>query len=293
MKEDLTYLLDFLKIQERSILNERKSLDEQLRELANERKIKVRQALVGLLPDLKNGTIRKIKKDVRGFHVPMVSKCFGLFEKIDPTVSLDSLRIKLGSYLDNMDEPPQFWVRIVGNTDQLISSLQTNLIAENNRRMEDVSARIAAIEKLINIDPSKLKPETREKMERAAKGQVKELRTGQGFASRDSRFRKKQGNHASRHHHNGIDGDDLLAAWLWYELLTPESESSAEISRLEPGRGEFGGAGASGDFSSSESNEQRTSVDSISSTIPEGVVASAVVVETIEQQYNLGAGSFS
>lgn len=290
MKENLKALLETLRAEQAVLEKERVELANQCSEFKYSRKGTAREALKRLVPDLSANTLKKLRQEVPGFKIPMVSSWFGLSQKIDPSLTVDMLRIQLGAYLDNehmanaLERSPDEWRDVVRN-DDLVRGLQEKLLPLNAERRADVDARIEALEKLSRADMRKMKPEVRERMEQAIAAQV---------AKPGSRLRYTKNsnvNYPTRQQVDSDSGPDLLTMWLWYELLSPNSASSHEIERVQGGGGEFGGGGAVGNWSDGNSTNQTQASDLSTDATSLGVVAAEL--GNIESHYDAGAGSFS
>lgn len=233
----------------------------------------------------------------------MVSAWLGLSKKLDPNLTVDMLRIQLGTYLDNehmanaLEWSPDEWKDVV-RSDDLIRDLQEKLLPLNAERRADVDARIAALEKLSSADMSKMKPDVREQIEQAVAAQVSKPGSRMCYA--------KSGvvSYPTRQQVNSDSGPDLLTMWLWYELLTSNSASSHEIERVQSGGGEYGGGGATGSWSANGNTEPvstpSNNTDGFGVSNLESVfgsvdtqAAAVGVTDNIESHYEAGAGSFS
>lgn len=288
MKENLNALLETLRAEQSVLEKERSELANQCSEFKYSRKGTAREALKRLIPDLSARTFKRIRQEVPGFKIPTVSSWFGLSKKIDPNLTVDMLRIQLGTYLDNrrvtIEWGPDEWRDVVRN-DDLVRGLQEKLMPLNAERRVDVDARIEALEKLSSADMSKMKPEVRERMEQSIAAQV---------AKPGSRLRYTKSsnvNYPTRQQVDSDSGPDLLTMWLWYELLTSNSTSSNEIERVQGGGGEFGGGGATGNWSDDSSLNQTQASDVTTDSTAFGVVPAEA--GNIDSHYDAGAGSFS
>lgn len=301
MKKDLAVLMESLLSEKNSLVQEKHSLDEQLRVLNRNRSSEVRHALIEMLPDLEKSTVQNLRHILPGFHIPMVSAWFGLFEKVDPDVSADDLRIQLGTYLDSLQQVPEFWQKTVGKFDEAIHDLQVNLIKANAERLQDILDKIGAIERLQSIDQEKISPEIREKIETAVRSQAKQISSGKNSGIKS--FRQRSFTSAPVYPTATQTSSDssmsLLEMWFWYEILTSGSDYHHEVQRIEAGGGQFDSGGASGDFSDGRVPSQSSEADQPSTDqadlISAAATAGAIVSESgnIESHYELGAGNFS
>jgi len=305
MRQELQTLLQAMQSERNSILKKQESFGEQLRSLRETRQKMARHCVNELLPDLQAETIKALRREVPNFSIPtksgFFSKLVSFFggasaDKIDPRVPLDLLRIHLGSYLDNSEEKPETRAK-VEELDRAIHDLQTNLIKSNTERLDEISERIKALEKLQAVDQKKLNPETRDRIEEALKSQAYRFRSGFGKKQPDQRQKLVAPPYPTRPQISSDSGPSLLEMWLWYQLLMPHSEVSREIQQFEqfePGGGLSGGAGASGEFPEKTQVSSDGSSDS-SGALLAGVVAASAINERvgIEQHDDLGAKSFS
>jgi hypothetical protein len=310
MKENLDALRQALQEEKAAIYKEKITLEKQLRTLNGIRQTEARKRLNTMLPDLDSGTITALHQEVPEFAIPMVAVTPGFFggvirfftggqsEMIDPEISIDALRMQLGSYLDNADKAnrPDFWNKQVGDIDESIQDLQTNLIRANAEQLVEISNRLEAIEKLQATDFERMKPEMQAKIDEAVKSQVKQLHSGKRF-TRVRPISKTPPVYPSSSQTSSDSGPGLLEMWLWYEILSSHSEYAQEAQRIEPGGGEFGGAGASGDFSVDSAQASPVEADQGGDALAGAgaFVASAALSDTtgIDQHYDHGAGNFS
>lgn len=278
MKEDLQVLLQLLCAEQQTLERQKGDLMHQLDTAVDSRRSTARRCIRNLLPNLESDTISSLRRTVPDLEIPMVSAWFGFSKKLDPNVTIDTLRMQLGTYLDNSPNASREWVDSVGRLDQTIRDLQENSIPENAAGLDEMNAKIEAIKKLSVIDPSKMSPEIHKKLEQT-------IASARKTGGRSVPFRSVQktagvASYPTRSQINSDSGPGLLEMWLWYQLLTPNSEYSHETQlAFVGGGGETGGAGAGGSWG--ETKEA-----------PE-VSSGPVVSENIEPQYALGAASFS
>ncbi|MDP1689643.1 MAG: hypothetical protein Q8L52_00315 [bacterium] len=280
MKDNLKVLLQSLRTERETLEKQQTGLMHQHDIMLDRHRSEARQCVRQLLPDLGSGTIDSLRRDVPDFEVPTISAWFGFSKKLDPNVSLDTLRMQLGTYLDNSSDAPRAWVEKVGRLDRAIRGSQENLIPENSAHLADVNAKIAALEKFSAVDHSKMNPKMRQQMEQAMAAQAKANR--RGTSNQPMRQATRMAPiYPTQSQASSDSGPSLLEMWLWYQLLTPHSEYSHEVQpAFVGGGGEVGGGGASGGW-----GETREA--------PQEVSSRAVVSESIEPQYALGAASFS
>lgn len=145
---------------------------------------------------------------------------------------------------------------------------------ENAAVLDEIHARIGALEKLSAADLNKLDPKDRKRIEHAIASQArKTLERNVPFRS-VKRIEQAAPTYPTRSQINSDSGPRLLEMWLLYQLLTPHSEYSHEVQPAF-----IGGGGASGGWT----NPGAVPEASTGSDIPTG----------IEPQYALGAASFS
>lgn len=300
MKENLQALLGSLQDEKLLLEIEKENLARQSVALNRSRTTTARNCLVRLLPDLEMDTIKVLLRQVPDFQVPTVSGWFGFGKKIAPGVTLDSLRMKLGAHLDNTQGAvPATWKDEVLSIDTSIRDLQENLIRSNAERIADIGMRITALEKLLRVDIAKMDPKVRTRLEQAVASQAKTARQ----SSRPySNFRSAVPVNTSYPSHTQINSDSgpsLLEMWLWWQILTPHSEYSHEVHRIESGGGgDFGGAGASGSWDERSDTMRNMSAPSpfVSDLLP-SVIQAEAVNQTEEAQLavqaELGSQSFS
>ncbi len=285
MKENLKVLLQSLRGEQSTLEKEKRDLSSQYRSLTDSRRKAARNCLSKLLPDLMPRTIQTLQNEVPGFRIPTVSTWFGFNKKIDPGVSLDTLRMQLGAYIDNSSGAlPKIWKEEVSSTDGLIRNLQENLIRSNANRITDINTRIAALEKLLSVDISKMSPKVRKRIEQAVTSQAKTIRSSPRSRRYTQNIAPAKTAYPSSTQINSDSGPSLLEMWFWYELLTSHSECSHEVERIEGGGGSFGGGGANGNWDDQTSTA--TPNDTPSSSIPSEDAELAI-------QAGLGSQSFS
>lgn len=300
MQENLQTLLQALRNERLKLEGEKVELSTQYGEFRRSRQGKARECLRNLVPNLEPKTIRRIQCEVPEFPIPMVSRWFGFSKKIDPKVSLDTFRIQLGTYLDNtkvsMGWSPEEWREVV-RYDELIRSLQEKLIPANAERLTDIGTRITAIEKLLRVDVAKMDPKVRAKLEQAVASQAKKTHQS---AKPSGNFRSAVPVNTSYPSHTEINSDSgpsLLEMWFWWQILTPQSECSHEVGRIESGGGDFGGAGASGNWDSPDIERPASEASSFVSDVAPVVIQADAINQTEEAQLavqaELGSQSFS
>lgn len=226
-------LLDTLELEEAWLIREQRSLEKHLVNLVASRQKIANEYVADILPDISKTTLKGLKRLVPAFPTPVI---YNLFEKLiravggspagTSKVSLKALRAQLGTYLDNTDDSnrPSSWVLAVGVLDARIKDIHQNEFRRIAGGIQDVVTRMEALKKLVATDPDKLPPLLRAKMTRAV-GAV---------AARKSEIRGKQlldfstckPTFPSREQATSNQGIAMIQNWLWYQLLTDESEFS-------------------------------------------------------------------
>ena len=300
MKENLQVLLQSLQDEKLLLEAERENLARQGRSLNHSRTTASRNCLAQLLPDLEMSTIKTLQSEVSDFRVPTVSTWLGLSENVAPSVTLDSLRMKLGVHLDNAQEvAPAIWKVEVLSIDASIRNLQENLITSNADRIADIGMRITAIGKLVLVDVAKMDPKVRTQLEQAVAAQAKTARWSSRPSGGSRRAVPVNTFYPSHDQINSSSGPSLLEMWLWWQILTPHSECSREVHRIESGGGgDFGGAGASGSWDErSETAPAATPAASLVSDLSPLIIQPDTFSQTegaqLAVQAELGSQSFS
>jgi hypothetical protein len=300
MKENLQILLQSLQDEKERLEGEKNDLARQSVTLNRSRTTTARNCLARLLPDLEMDTIKALLRQVPDFQVPTVSGWLGFGKKVAPGVTLDSLRMKLGAYLDNTQGAvPATWKDEVLSIDTSIRDLQENLIRSNTERIADIGIRIKALEKLLRVDIAKMDPKVRTRLEQAVASQMKISRQSSRPYSNFRSAVPVNTSYPSYTQINSDSGPNLLEMWLWWQILTPHSEYSHEVHRIESGGGgDFGGAGASGNWD--ERSDTARTVSATPSFVSD-LLPSAVQAEVVNQteeaqlavQAELGSQNFS
>jgi hypothetical protein len=262
MKKEMQDLLQTMYAERDLILKQQEALDKQVRSMAQTRQGIAQECVNNLLPDLSSETIKNLRRKVPAFSIPMklglIGKFVNLFGghatgELNSSVSLDSLRIHLGAFLDNpVQKKPKEWSEI-DIIDGAIYMMQKKPIKKCAEDLDDLSQRIRAIERLAAMDEKMWNPEIRNKIEEAVRSEAKHFLAN--FGRTQSSRRKKiitPVSYPTREQISSDIGPSLLELWLWNQLLTPHSDVVQEIQQFEPGGGTFGGAGASGDFMDKE-----------------------------------------
>jgi len=297
VKENLKVVLNNLKAERSSLESGKNGAEAQLGTLNQLRRLAAGRIIEEYyLPDSDLATIKALREAIPGFPVPMASKWFGFSEKLDPNVSLDALRIQLGTFLDNAEEVPERWSKEVGRFDRKIRELQENVITKYAENLADISAKIAALEKLEKVDPKKINPEMMEKIKTALEFQKKNPDSIRRYPYKKS----SPASYPTRDEIHSDSGPGLLDVWLWSQLLGSDTDHTGEAAEsFNPGGGEFSGGGASGDWKEDGSpatvqGGDNQAPDIVSSSSEGQSVATMIPVpDEIENHMDLGAGNFS
>lgn len=221
-------LLEKIEIDINNLENKLYNLNENLKSLNFYRKNAAAECLVELLPNLKMLTIKKLQNELNEFEVPLKSS-YLFWKKVDPSMSIDNLRIKLGAYIDNLskDKVPKIWKEKVHIIDNEIIGKQ-DLIKEYEESHTEAKLRKNALEDLMKKDLSKIRPEVYERI-KIAVTKLSEQNTARKYKKVD--LNKKQNIFPSDNTiYNTYDGNSILAAWLFYEILVPDSFLSEQLS---------------------------------------------------------------
>lgn len=249
MQRELQQLLDSLRREREAALGDRRREEGTLQTATEARRRAARLYLRALVPDLGDGTLRAIRRDVPGFEPRTVAKWLGVFgEKLDPSVSVDHLRMQLGTFLDNTPNPPTKWMQEVAGFDDTIRHYQQTVIPASQERLENVNARIEALERLATVDFQKMDADMRDKLGQAITVQSPRMRDVVSQAR--MRPASRPVSYPTSSQIRSDDGPDLLTMWLWYQLLTPHSECARAVEQASfvPGGGAYGGGGATGSY---------------------------------------------
>lgn len=251
MKAELNRLIESLTEEYDKLEKERARLARQDVTLKKTRKDTATECITALLPNLEHASLKRLAEMVPDFHVPTVKKWFGLAKTIDPSVTLESLRIKLAAYLNANPNNCllKAWNQDVLPKDKLIRELHEKLIPANVASIQDIGAKITRLNRLV-ASADHMTPEIGEKITQAAKMITGSRREEKKKTSRRKTESSKPPQYPNANQINSDSGPDLLEAWLWWQLFTPSSGVSKEIAQFESGGGEFGGAGASGSWES-------------------------------------------
>mgnify|MGYP003416472537 CR=1 FL=1 len=98
------------------------------------RKNAAAECLVELLPNLKMLTIKKLQNELNEFEVPLKSS-YLFWKKVDPSMSIDNLRIKLGAYIDNLSKDAT--VIIIAHRPATIKNVDKILKVENGKVIQE------------------------------------------------------------------------------------------------------------------------------------------------------------
>ena len=231
MENDLRFLISTLKNNKRHLEEEKAALVRRSNELSRNRTAAAVISIAQLLPDLKMSTVRALLIQVPHFSVPTVFLLFGIGRKVAPEVKLSTLRIQLGTYLDNTQGAvPKIWEENVLVLDRAIQELQSKHMIENGKHITELNKRITALEKLLQVDLTKMDPQIRTGLAAAVSAQIKTTRQPHNISGRTEPIPTTYPSSAQI---NSSRGPSLLEMWFWWQILTPDSEYTREVTRLE------------------------------------------------------------
>jgi hypothetical protein len=220
MQHELRDLSISLSDERRRLKMRQTKLASDMRGLVRMRSEKAKQALQKLLPDHSTTTVKRVRQYVPQFPLPTIPS-FLFWEVIKPTVSLDMLRMQLGSFLDQSDGWKHIntgWAMEVYNHDEAIREQQTVTAPGLVRQIEDIDARIEAIETFMKDGEQRLSPQTKAKMADA-------LQSFHGRGLSTLQVPAQSYAQSSRpDYQRPSDGIDLAGLWFWWMVLSPESE---------------------------------------------------------------------
>ena len=134
--QSLTVRLDQL-TEKRKIYSEISVKIKQIRQKA------VTECLAELLPNLNPWSIETLRNEVPDFSIPTITYFFGIFERIDPNTSIDSLRADLEEYLETSPfETSKIWEKYVGYYNRSIYDMEVNFIRPNDTQIIGVKVLI-------------------------------------------------------------------------------------------------------------------------------------------------------
>lgn len=227
LQNEIETLLEKIRIDIRNYKNNIYKLNDALNTLNVSRKDVVSECLVELLPNLKMVTIKKLQNELNEFQIPLKSS-YLFWKKVDPSMSIDNLRIKLEAYIDNLskEKVPKIWKEKVHIIDKQIIDKQ-NSIKEDEESLNQAELRKNAIEELKQKDLSKLISVFYDRIKFAVTT-LSEQNTARKYKKVD--LNKKQNLFPSEKTMDSYDGNRILAEWLFFEITVPHSILSEELN---------------------------------------------------------------
>lgn len=227
MQKELTSLLERLRNERARIAAAKQRHVGMLRELGAERAEKARIALQFLLPDIAMTSMDRLKRLIPGFPIPTESTWFGLSRRVKPGTTVENLRIQLGIHLDTSEQ----WevvktdqTQVVYKLDETIERRQTETIPNLSREIQDLDERIAALEKFLAADHSKINSDQLDRMRRAITTVAKQ---SSSFGDTKATHIRSSAQPVYRDRIEDGGDFDLIGAWFWWQVLSPESEFSS------------------------------------------------------------------
>ncbi len=231
MENDLRFLISTLKNNKRHLEEEKAALVRRSNELSRDRTAAAVISIAQLLPDLKMSTVKALLVQVPHFSVPTVSLLFGIGRKVAPEVKLSTLRIQLGTYLDNTQGTvPKIWAENVLVLDAAIRELQAEHMIENGKHITELNRRIAALENLLRADIAKMDVGIQTRLAAAVGAQIKTTWQMHNISGRTEPIPTTYPSPAQI---NSSRGPSVLEMWLWWQILSPDTEYMREVARLE------------------------------------------------------------
>lgn len=245
MLTELAQVCDWLREERAKLLSNQNSLANTSRDKEYERSAKLRQWVNDNLPDLKIETIDALARKLPAFVIPTTS-FLGFFRRVESGYSLESQQIPLRRFIET----------VRGHSDPSLSEAEDILkeiqrldteVHQKALAIEAIDRRLKALEKL-RVDETKLKPEMKKRVRTALKKQLERrvIHTDDDIVGYD-------------------DGVDVLELWLWHQILFANDEGVSELyiePESSPG-GDFGGGGASGEWTDSSSLASEAQADSV------------------------------
>lgn len=103
----------------------------------------VTKCLEELLPNLNPWSIEALRNEVPDFPIPTTTYFFGIFERIDPNTSIDSLRADLEKYLEAAPvDTSKIWEKRVGYYNRASLDFEENFVRPNETQIIGVKVLI-------------------------------------------------------------------------------------------------------------------------------------------------------
>lgn len=301
MKENFNNILASLLEERRVIESQKKLLEEKLLYLKNKRSLDAKKCVEKLLPDLEINTAETLMHILPRFDIPLVHRWFFFGKKVDPSISLSMLRMKLGSHLDNMRrrDLPDIWEEKVLPIDDEIRALQEDEILNNSERLDDLTIKIGNLQKILSSDLNKLPLKTKDRLSKAfafsgtlnkvqSKNKVPYLKPNQKV----NQIRRND--YPSQAELDSDEGSGSLAIWLLSQISHHDSDVLREIEKVDTG-GQFAGGGASSSFTPQNSTPENEtgSIETEGQPSKNSVINAALLSEVMSVHESLGSQNFS
>ena len=219
MKNEIENLLTALKHQRERLETQKGEFAAEIRELVTERTEKAKSALNQLVPDHSIATVKRLRNYVPRFIVPTIPHWI-FWEAIHPNISLDTLRIRLGIYLDvnqGWEAIDTDWARSIYNIDEAIKDRQVQYIPELVGQIADLSTRIEALKQFVSEKVAKLTPTEQTQLQTTLKSFSRQPLTGSNVTVDQVRSM------AQPNSQNVEMGPNLSSMIFWWMILSPES----------------------------------------------------------------------
>ncbi len=244
VKDHLFKLLTLLRKEQILLEHQKNDLVYQQFSLARSRKVVAGRCLEALMPNRSMSMVRALRKEVPGFQVPTVASWFGLRTRVDPSISVHLLRMKLGEYLDNTKGTvPDIWKNDVQTIDGEIRNLQEHDIPENAVSFSGIAQRIVAVKRLIGVDVKLLSPTLRAQLKDGAQLQVVHYRVRSKLERTHAPPTHGRSLHRTSSLPATVERKSMVDDWFWQQLLSGQSLLSQEVDRITSGASKEGSVG--------------------------------------------------
>jgi hypothetical protein len=143
MKEDLFTTMQSLIARMEQLTEKSKMHGEVAAKIKQIRQKAVTECLAELLPNLNPWSIEALKNEVPDFPIPTTTYFFGIFERIDPNTSIDSLRSDLEKYLEAAPvDTSKIWEKRVGYYNRASLDFEENFIRPNETEITEIQVQI-------------------------------------------------------------------------------------------------------------------------------------------------------
>jgi hypothetical protein len=254
MNNDLDTIMASLQRERGTLAEQITAAHKSLQTLKSARQQAARDCVNKLVPNLNEITLATLRREVPRLIIPTVPRWHMLSRKLDPTLTVDQLRMKLGTLLDTLSvrEQPELWRTLVAPTDVRITELTESRI-ELALRVKALDEQILNLETLRSSNLSRL-PEVA-RLDLAEKTKAVVLRIQQTPSS-PSGVTPRTGMGT------GSDVTDFLVGWLYWSLILDDqtyvdpSVSSCAAAPLTYAHKELGGNSAVSDAATPTRDEQ-------------------------------------